>query len=524
MSRIPSRSKQNAHELPGRPARFRCFATVAAWLVVAAFAGVLTRPANAATFATMDLDALADAASRVVHGVVVDTRTHFAGNGVPRILTDVTVEVAEDFASPAVRAGNDTTRLVSFSTLGGVIGDRAQYVPGLPTYRLGDEVVLFLGAPVDESPVDALLPGQDLHAIERRPVVGLALGTFFVQRPIDGGPGLILSQPHAHGFAPGTALSTGMPHTLNDLAFALSARMPSHAAQALPESVGPQIPRSAAAPVVDQATAHPTYAWYELADAPGQYIRWYDEEIPVLLDADFTPDADDDDVREAVVRSIATWNAVDCRHPSLLDPVEVTDVPPLRVVDGYDHGTNLVVFQDDDEWAAWHPVTPSNILDMSRVLALTTLYYHPFTGAAESFSLEVNDGPYVFSATGVIGANDIQNMLTHELGHVLGLDHPCRSREICGEATMYFSAPAGEIKKRDLNEADIEGLCGLYGDVWVPEPPPGLMAAAGGGGCTAITGSDHSVARTFPVIAFLGAFLMIAMSTRRTRRTRRARR
>lgn len=242
------------------------------------------------------------------------------------------------------------------------------------------------------------------------------------------------------------------------------------------------------------------FKWYELAGDPDEYVRWYVDEIPVFLDDRLTPDAAPEDVREAVAKSIATWNDVGCLHPLLAVPIEVSGVPPMREIDGHTQGSNLIVFQNADEWAQYHTEKPDNILDMSKVLALTTLYYRPDTGEARSYSLEINNGAHVFSAPPAAsrtpftqvqpttGTNDIQNMLTHELGHVLGLDHPCSTSTLmnpCSETTMYPKAPLGETKKRTLDQDDMDGLCGLYGDDWVPQPPelPGH-----GGGCVASPG------------------------------------
>lgn len=412
-------------------------------LALAVVAFVPATPAGAATFAEMDLDALTAASSRVVRGFVIETRSRNASPDSRRIVTDVTVEVAEDLLDGGLDSAQP--HRVVFTTLGGVLDDRGQRVLGLPEYRSGDEVLLFLGQPIRTFHAG----GPPSEPVEHRPVVGLALGAFFAARPEDGGP----------------------------------------------VRYGRRLDRTPAA-------ATPAFAWYELSGAPGEYVRWYQDEIPVLLDSGLTPDADDAAVRAAVAASIATWNAVDCPHPLLASPVEVMDVSPLHEMNGQEHGTNLIVFQDEDEWAARHTTALPGIIDMSRVLALTTLYYHPYTGMAESFSLEVNDGAYTFSTTGFMATNDIQNMLTHELGHVLGLDHPCRDRDLCGETTMYYSAPAGEVKKRDLHPDDIAGLCGLYGEDWVPTPPPGPTAVAGGG-CAGILVGDAPTGPLFPPVPML---------------------
>lgn len=54
-------------------------------------------------------------------------------------------------------------------------------------------------------------------------------------------------------------------------------------------------------------------------------------------------------------------------------------------------------------------------------------------------------------------ATDIQNTLTHEIGHVVGLDHV----EVPG-STMEPSAPLGETQKRVLDVGSADGFCRIY--------------------------------------------------------------
>ena len=54
---------------------------------------------------------------------------------------------------------------------------------------------------------------------------------------------------------------------------------------------------------------------------------------------------------------------------------------------------------------------------------------------------------------------DIQNVGTHEVGHVIGLGHVS---DDCKTATMYPSAPKGEVKKRTLTIGDTDGVNALY--------------------------------------------------------------
>lgn len=57
------------------------------------------------------------------------------------------------------------------------------------------------------------------------------------------------------------------------------------------------------------------------------------------------------------------------------------------------------------------------------------------------------------------GVMDLQNIITHELGHSGGLGHP---ESTCVDETMYAFASAGETKKRTLNAGDIAGINNLY--------------------------------------------------------------
>jgi len=62
-------------------------------------------------------------------------------------------------------------------------------------------------------------------------------------------------------------------------------------------------------------------------------------------------------------------------------------------------------------------------------------------------------------AIGEAGKMDFDNIVTHEVGHAVGMGHPSNS---CTEETMYAYAGEGETKKRDLNSGDINGIKNLY--------------------------------------------------------------
>jgi len=69
---------------------------------------------------------------------------------------------------------------------------------------------------------------------------------------------------------------------------------------------------------------------------------------------------------------------------------------------------------------------------------------------------------------------DLQNVLTHELGHLLGLGEDF----IDEDATMYAFSQPGEIGKRDLEVVDKDSIAQLYNEPFNPETQVGCGGAS----------------------------------------------
>jgi len=113
-------------------------------------------------------------------------------------------------------------------------------------------------------------------------------------------------------------------------------------------------------------------------------------------------------------------------------------------------GMNLVVWREDD----WEHATDA--------LALTTLTTNPTTGEIRDADVEFNGVHFTFANLSQEDTTqslvDIRNTMTHEVGHMLGLDHEFLTQD----ATMFPNALPGEIFKRDLTTDDINGMCTIY--------------------------------------------------------------
>lgn len=223
------------------------------------------------------------------------------------------------------------------------------------------------------------------------------------------------------------------------------------------------------------ALASTQVGWQSYQTKSGIPIRWYDATVPVKVDEALCADLPDDVTARAVRDSWQTWNTVPCDNaPRLVDGGSVKDVDPIVGKAPNEKGNDLVIFEDAAAWRA-----DGASAKVPGVIALTTLFYDPSTGQARSYALEVNDGEFTFSDGMAAGKMDLANTLTHEFGHVLGLDH-----STVRAATMYYSATFGDVSKRDLWNDDIDGICTLYGTEYAEID---RSEHGGGGGCAAGT-------------------------------------
>ena len=247
--------------------------------------------------------------------------------------------------------------------------------------------------------------------------------------------------------------------------------------------------------------------WSVYTTTTGSVVRWYVPDVHASVDSRGSSSIAGEGAFLAVQKSMATWNdVVQCAHPTLVYDGKVTGVSP-----GPTTPTNVILWENEAEWNANGHAAEAR----KHVIALTTLYYDDGTGTAHRFDLELADFAFTFTATDNPAAAmaDVQNTVTHELGHVLGLDH-----STVPDATMYLSAPSGDLEKRDLAADDIAGLCFIYAPLETPDqsestdldaavdpgPPeccPWIAPEAGWGGSGCATGATSSAGAAFLLIA-----------------------
>ena len=210
-----------------------------------------------------------------------------------------------------------------------------------------------------------------------------------------------------------------------------------------------------------------------------------------------------DQVIGAVMAATATWSAQqnDCTYVSIVP--QISSAPTPRATND---AHNSLIFRGTS-WCQLAPDGSCEIEYDSSALAFTWDTANKKTGQIYDSDIEVNLVNYswadVVADPSLHEDMDLQNAITHEFGHFLGLDHTCYSPSTtssppldntgmpipnCNFApadvqatTMYPSAMAGDTQKRTLAPDDQQGLCAIYP---VDHPPPAdHLQLRGSAGC-----------------------------------------
>jgi MYXO-CTERM domain-containing protein len=145
----------------------------------------------------------------------------------------------------------------------------------------------------------------------------------------------------------------------------------------------------------------------------------------------------------------------------------------------------------------------------------------PQDGKIVDADIELNGVDFDITVNGVTNTPrgkcfaDLQNTLTHELGHLHGLEHTCRLNPsdpqwiddqgnpvpLCSavpptntkirEATMYPTQECGEVTKSSLSDDDIQAICTIYPTARNPGTCEPVGGTTGAGCCSASRGADR---------------------------------
>jgi hypothetical protein len=161
------------------------------------------------------------------------------------------------------------------------------------------------------------------------------------------------------------------------------------------------------------------------------------------------------DFEDTIIRqSFQTWQNVDCTDFKFTDGGLTASERVGFDFRRLDENENIVIFQ---------PTWSHDAL----VIGLTTATFNSQTGEIFDADIELNDENYDFTTADTGGQTDLQNTVTHEVGHFVGFDHTDKTGstlpfECATTATMSKSSSLGETSKRTLSPSDIMGMCFVY--------------------------------------------------------------
>lgn len=197
--------------------------------------------------------------------------------------------------------------------------------------------------------------------------------------------------------------------------------------------------------------AVPAHSYLPMGSAPGGVFvpeKWPSSPVPVQISQSIAPGAKllgNAPFATVIQNSLASWGAA----PNFADPL---GSPTLNNLTAPQNGINLICFCTSG--------VVFNQNDGTLALTVTTFIGSQITGANVFFNPQpsgvcfATDSTVNSCANGTDFVQDLQTVATHEIGHLIGLDHSAVVR-----ATMYPFAPSKETR---LSWDDVAGASLLY--------------------------------------------------------------
>jgi hypothetical protein len=231
-------------------------------------------------------------------------------------------------------------------------------------------------------------------------------------------------------------------------------------------------------------------AYVRYKTSKGVEFFWPQTCIPVsayplsMQDVSGSMEMTSDQIMHAATAAAATWGRGSNACTFLeINVTESMDLTPKAALDY----TNALVFRTLS-WCGPPDPSTGGCSYASEALAITSVFVDKANGEIIDGDIEVNAKNFSWTdldsdPTGK-GKQDLQNALTHEMGHLIGLDHTCVTAGTPGDppldnlgnpvpscdsappdvqaTTMFASAIPGDVGKRTLAPDDIQAVCDIY--------------------------------------------------------------
>ena len=211
--------------------------------------------------------------------------------------------------------------------------------------------------------------------------------------------------------------------------------------------------------------------------AGGTPLAWRRRCISYAVFPSATDDPPLGEVLGAIDDAFKSWTNVNCQDRQIEIEIErLKDLSQCSVPQHNPDGPNLNSIAFVSDWLERG--------NQPEAFALTSVWHDQATGEILDVDMELNEDPELEEILGkfgicpegaenrrrelpvcaVDGLVDIQNVVTHEAGHFLGLGHSDVSPSV-----MRYRAETSDLSKRTLKADDVEGICAIYPPGSLPE-------------------------------------------------------
>ena len=174
----------------------------------------------------------------------------------------------------------------------------------------------------------------------------------------------------------------------------------------------------------------------------GKNLAWASPNITWRLNTAGSDSIDDDSHIAAIEHGFQVWEDVTGSTINFTRGADTDSIDPAP------NGTHIVGFDENNSSGYFPPG--------SGIVAITPISFNTSNGNVLDADILFNGSQFTFSTDGTAGTFDVQDVLTHEIGHFVGLDH---SPQVSG--TMWPFVSTGQWLHRSLTADEEAGASAI---------------------------------------------------------------